>query len=91
MIPQEHDLPIRVAGAGRNRQAAQLVGAAVKACTTSEKTIAVGNLDHIFIRRAGCRQGTRGAFVPEINILLGIKSHHAFSGGAGSRVNSDTL
>ena len=90
-ILHELQLPIRVAGGHRQRQAAELLAAAVEAEAAGEQAVAVGDLADVFRSCARGRQRSCAAVVPEVDILLGVEGDDALAGRAGGGVDADTF
>ena len=63
------------------------MGAAVQARAAGEQAISIGNVAHILTCSAGCHNGTGTAVLPQIHIMLRVKSHDTLTGGAGSGLN----
>ena len=67
------------------------MGAAVEAGAAGEETVTVRDLHHIFFGAADAHNSAGAAFIPDINIRLGIKSDNATAGGAAGGLNTDTV
>ncbi len=90
-IHDEHDLTVGIAGAGRDRQTADLMGAAVQAGAAGEQTVSVGNLADILFGAAGCHDRSGAALFPQIDIMLCVESDDALSGGTGGGLDPDAV
>ena len=88
-VPEEHDLPVGVAGAGGDGHAAQLVAAAVEARPAGEQAEAVGHLAHVLLGAAGGGDGPGAAVLPQVDVVLVVEGHHPLAGGAGGGVDAD--
>ena len=90
-IHNEHNLTVGVAGAGGDGEAAHLVAAAVETGAAGEQTVAIGHLADVLFCAAGGHDGPGAAFLPQVDIGLGVEGHHALSGGAGGGLNAHRL
>lgn len=90
-ILHELQLTVSIAGGHRQRQAAELLTAAVESEAAGEQAVAIRDLTYILRACARGCQRTRTAVVPEVNILLRVKRDDALAGRAGGRVDADAL
>ena len=90
-ILHELQLPVGIAGGHGERQAAELLAAAVEAEAAGEQAVAVGDLADVFRSCARGRQRSCAAVVPEVDILLGVEGDDALAGRAGGGVDADTF
>ena len=90
-VLHELELALRVAGGHRDRHAAELFAAVVRAEAAREKAVTVGDLDGVLLgqSRGGKRAGHTVA--PEIEITLRVVRDHALAGRAGGRVDADDV
>ena len=90
-VPDEHDLPLGVAGGGGNGEAAHLVGAAVEAGAAGEQAVAVAHLAHVLIGAPGGHDGPGAAVLPQVDVVLGVEGHHPLAGGARGRLDAHAV
>ena len=90
-ILHELQLPVGVAGGHRERQAAELLAAAVEAEAAGEQAVAISHLAHVLFRAAGGGDGSCAAVLPEVNVLFGVERDNALAGRAGGGVDADTV
>ena len=90
-VHHELKLTVCVARGHGQRQAADLVGAAVESGAAREETVTVRNLHDVLICAAGGYDRSGAALLPHIYVFLGVESDDALSGGAGSGLNADAL
>ena len=67
------------------------MGATVETGTAGKQPITIADMYDIIFRSAGRYNGASTAFLPEIQIMLGVESYHTSSGGATCGLDTDTI
>ena len=65
--------------------------AAVESRPAGEQSVTVADLHHIVFGAAHRHNGTGAAFFPQIHIVLGVVSDHAFAGRTGSGLDTHAV
>ena len=64
------------------------MAAAIEARPAGEKAVAIADMADVLIRAAGCDDRPGTAILPDVKIVLGIKSDDALSRGAGGGLDA---
>ena len=67
------------------------MAAAVQTRTAGEKSVAVGNLAHVFVGAARRDNGSGGAVFPQVYVLRRIKRHNPLARGTGSGLDANAV
>lgn len=65
--------------------------AAVEPWPAGEQTVAVRNMHNVILGSARRHDGPGAAFIPQIDIVLGIKGNHPATGRAAGGLNAHRL
>ena len=90
-ILHQHELLFGVAAADGQYRAAELFAAVVKSESAGEKSVAVGDLQNVFVGNAVHRQTPRSRFRPDFDIALGVGQAYGFAGRARRAVEAHDL
>jgi hypothetical protein len=67
------------------------VGTSVETRAACKQTIAIADMHNIILGSSGCNNSPGTAFIPDIDVFLGIEGYNPLSGGAAGRLDSDTV
>ena len=87
-VTDELDLTVGVARGDGHGEAAHPPGTLVQADAAGEHAVAIGDLTHVLLAAANGGDGTGAAVGPQVDVVLGVKSHDPLSGGAGGGVDT---
>ena len=90
-VREELELAEGVAGGGRDRQHADLLGAVLEAEAAGEHPVAGGVLEHVLRAAAHHPQAAGNGIGPFFQVLLGMQDNGRIAGGAAGRVQADAL
>ena len=64
---------------------------AVQARTAGKQAVTVADMDHVVFGASRCHKGARAAFVPQVNVVLGVERNNTAARRAAGGLNADIV